>query len=113
MFHHHHRRTIHSPSFGSGAGTFVGVAGSFANWEVWAPTFELLSRSWRCVALDHDGVGLTETSLDAITHERHVETLFAVLDAQGVDPCVIGVRYPSATAASVSAQPCRFDWSRP
>ena len=111
MFHRHDNRTIHSLSFGSGRGTFVGVAGSFANWEVWAPTFELLSRSWRCVGLDHDGVGLTETTLDAITHERHVETLFAVLDAQGVDRCVVGGHSVNASVAidAVLRDPTRFD----
>jgi pimeloyl-ACP methyl ester carboxylesterase len=111
MFHQHHDRTIHSLSFGSGPGTFVGVAGSFADWEVWAPTFELLSARWRCVGLDHDGVGLTETTLDAITHERHVETLFAVLDAQGVDRCVLGGHSVNASVAvdAVLRDPTRFD----
>lgn len=111
MFHRHHNRTIHSLSFGSGTGTFFGVAGSFADWEVWAPTFERLSRKWRCVALDHDGVGLTDTTLDAITHERHVETLFAVLDARGIDHCVVGGHSVNASVAidAVLTDPTRFD----
>ena len=34
MFHSVGSRQIHSLSFGKGPGTLVGVAGAFANWEI-------------------------------------------------------------------------------
>jgi len=111
LFHEAGSRQIHSVSFGDGPGTFVGVAGSFANWEVWAPTFELLSPNWRVVGFDHDGVGQTKVPLEEITHERHLETLFSVLDAQGVERCVIAGDSSNAALAiaAVLQQPDRFD----
>jgi pimeloyl-ACP methyl ester carboxylesterase len=110
MFHRVGERHVHSVSFGSGAATLVGVAGSFANWEIWAPVFEHLSRRWRVVGFDHDGVGQTKVPVDQITHERHLETLFSVLDAHEVDRCVIAGDSNNATLAieAVLAQPERF-----
>lgn len=97
-------------SFGSGPGTLVGVAGSFANWEIWAPTFEQLSARWRVIGFDHDGVGQTKVPPSDITRERHLETLFSVLDAQHVDRCVIAGDSNNAALAleAVLAQPERF-----
>lgn len=103
MFHRVGGRVVHSVSFGSGPGTFVGVSGSFANWEIWAPVFERLSPAWRVVAFDHDGVGQTKVPIEEITHERHLETLFSVLDAQEVDRCVIAGDSNNATLAIEAA----------
>jgi 3-oxoadipate enol-lactonase len=110
MFHAVGDRRVHSVSFGGGPGTLVGVAGSFASWEIWAPTFELLSDRWRVVSFDHDGVGQTKVPVEEITHERHLETLFSVLDAQRVDRCVIAGDSNNATLALEAAleQPDRF-----
>jgi pimeloyl-ACP methyl ester carboxylesterase len=111
MFHRVGERHVHSVSFGSGLGTLVGIAGSFANWEIWAPTFELLSTQVRVVSFDHDGVGQTKVPVDEITHERHLETLFSVLDAQEVERCVVAGDSNNATLAieAVLQQPERFD----
>jgi pimeloyl-ACP methyl ester carboxylesterase len=111
MFHRVKDRQVHSVSFGDGPGTLVGVAGSFANWEIWAPTFERLSRRWRVVGFDHDGVGQTKVPVAEISHAQHLETLFSVLDAQSVDRCVIAGDSNNATLAieAVLAQPNRFD----
>jgi pimeloyl-ACP methyl ester carboxylesterase len=111
MFHQHDHRTIHSVSFGRGANTFVGIAGSFADWTVWSPTFELLQSRWRCVGLDHDGVGLTDVDVGTIDHELHVDTLFSVLDAQGIDRCVVGGHSVNASVAidAVLRDPGRFN----
>jgi pimeloyl-ACP methyl ester carboxylesterase len=111
MFHSVGQRQVHSVSFGAGPGTLVGVAGSFASWEIWAPVFERLSPRWRVVGFDHDGVGQTKVPVEEITHERHLETLFSVLDAQQVDRCVIAGDSNNATLAieAVLAQPERFD----
>jgi pimeloyl-ACP methyl ester carboxylesterase len=111
MFHRVGTRWVHSVSFGSGPGTVVGIAGSFANWEIWAPTFERLSPKWRVVAFDHDGVGQTKVPIEEITRERQLETLFSVLDAQHVDRCVVVGDSNNATLAleAVLHQPDRFD----
>ncbi|MFP5254850.1 MAG: alpha/beta fold hydrolase [Acidimicrobiia bacterium] len=110
MFHRVGTRLVHSVSFGSGPGTFVGIAGSFASWEIWAPTFEQLSRRWRVVGFDHDGVGQTKVPLEEITRERHLETLFSVLDAQRIDRCVIAGDSNNAALAleAVLHEPDRF-----
>lgn len=91
--------------------TLVAVAGSFANWEIWAPVFERLSPSWRVVSFDHDGVGQTKVPVDEISHERHVETLLSVLDAQEVDRCVVAGDSANAAVAIAAAvaSPERFD----
>lgn len=111
MFHRVGGRWVHSVSFGSGQGTFVGIAGSFADWEIWAPTFELLSPRWRVVGFDHDGVGQTKVPTEQITRERHLETLFSVLDAQHVERCVIAGDSNNAALAveAVLHEPQRFD----
>ncbi len=111
MFHKTGSRQVHSVSFGEGPGTFVGIAGSFANWEIWSPVFEILSRQWRVVGFDHDGVGQTRVPLEEITHEQHLETLFSVLDAQDIERCVIAGDSSNATLAieAVLEQPERFD----
>lgn len=41
------------------------------------------------MSFDHDGVGQTKVPLADITRERQRETLFSVLDAQAVGPCVL------------------------
>lgn len=111
VFHTVGNRRVHSVSFGRGPATILGVAGSFASWEIWESVFELLSPSWRVVGFDHDGVGETKVPIDEISHERHVETLLSVLDAQGIDRCVVAGDSANAAVAIAAAlqQPERFD----
>ena len=111
MFHRHDEREIHSVAFGSGPTTLVGVAGSFADWEIWGPTFELLSRDWRVVGFDHDGVGHTRVPVGEIAPERHLETLLSVLDHHEIERCVIAGDSNNATLAIRAAveHPDRFD----
>jgi pimeloyl-ACP methyl ester carboxylesterase len=111
VFHRVGGRLVHSVSFGAGPGTFVGIAGSFASWEIWEPVFERLSGRWRVVGFDHDGVGQTKVPLREITRERHLETLFGVLDAQGIGRCVLAGDSNNAALAieAVLEQPDRFD----
>jgi len=111
MFHSIGDRRVHSVSFGAGPATLVAIAGSFASWEIWIPTFELLSPRWRVVGFDHDGVGQTNVPVAEITPERHLETLFSVLDAQSVDRCVLAGDSNNASLAieAVLREPNRFD----
>ena len=109
MFHAVGGRVVHSLSFGDGP-PIVGIAGAFASWEVWAPTFEILSRRWRTVSFDHDGVGQTKVAVGEITRDRQRQSLFSVLDAQGVGPCVLVGDSSNAALAieAVLERPERF-----
>lgn len=111
MFHRVGDRWVHSVAFGSGPATLVGVAGAFASWEIWAPVFEQLSPRWRVVGFDHDGVGETKVPASQINRPQQLETLFSVLDAQGVDRCVIAGDSNNAALAieAVLRDPTRFD----
>jgi pimeloyl-ACP methyl ester carboxylesterase len=111
VFHTLGTYRVHSLSFGTGPGTLVGIAGSFADWEIWAPTFELLCPRWRVVAFDHNGVGETKVSLEDITHEDRLDTLFSVLDAHAIDRCVLAGDSSNATVAIEAVLRCpeRFD----
>jgi pimeloyl-ACP methyl ester carboxylesterase len=111
LFHTLGKYQVHSLSFGTGPGTFVGIAGSFANWEIWAPAFELLCPRWRVVGFDHNGVGETKVSVEDITHEGRLDTLFSVLDVHAIDRCVLAGDSSNATVAieAVLRHPERFN----
>ena len=77
-------------AFGPGDGpTLVAVAGWTGSWEVWAWTFGILSARWRVVGFDHRGTGATISSAASISHDRLVDDIFVVLDAHGIDRCVL------------------------
>lgn len=74
---------------GPGPRTLVAHGGWVGSGELWAFPFELLSRSWRCITYDHRGTGATVNRAPRITFELLVQDLFRVLDAQGVERCVL------------------------
>lgn len=79
---------LHVVSFGSGNRTFVAVGGWTGSWEVWLHPFELLTANgWRCIGYDHRGSG--ESPSDDISVETLVDDVFGVLDAFGVERCVL------------------------
>ena len=67
----------------------VAVGGWIGSWELWAGTFGELSERWRVVSFDHRGTGATVSSPASISHERLVDDIFVVLDAYGIDRCVL------------------------
>ena len=77
-------------SFGTGDQTLLSHGGWIGSSEVWLPTMELLSPTWRTVAYDHRGAGATTAPLEAITYEALVDDLFRVMDALDIDRCVAG-----------------------
>jgi pimeloyl-ACP methyl ester carboxylesterase len=78
-------------AFGPGDGpVLVTVGGWIGSWELWAGPFGELSARWRVVSFDHRGTGATISSAASISHERLVDDIFVVLDAHGVDRCVLG-----------------------
>jgi pimeloyl-ACP methyl ester carboxylesterase len=67
----------------------VAVGGWIGSWELWAGPFGELSERWRVVSFDHRGTGATVSSPASISHERLVDDIFVVLDAYGIDRCVL------------------------
>jgi pimeloyl-ACP methyl ester carboxylesterase len=77
-------------AFGPGDGpALVAVGGWIGSWELWAGPFGKLSARWRVVGFDHRGTGATISSAASISHERLVDDIFVVLDAHGIDRCVL------------------------
>lgn len=80
---------VHAVELGQGDTTIVGVAGSFGNWELWLQPFELLSRQFRTIAYDHFGTGETHVPPELVVFDEQVALLEDLLDAYGVERCVL------------------------
>jgi pimeloyl-ACP methyl ester carboxylesterase len=102
---------INVVGFGPGPRTFLGVGGWAGSWELWQPPFKELSRTWRTVAYDHRGAGETVVPPEAITLDGMVRDLFGVMDALGIDRCIVGAESAGAKTALAAAleQPGRFE----
>jgi pimeloyl-ACP methyl ester carboxylesterase len=66
-----------------------------------------LNKTWRAIAYDHRGTGATIAAARSITFEALVDDLFAVLDALGVEGCVLAAKSADAAGAvqAVAQQP--------
>lgn len=102
---------VNTVDFGTGAPTVLGVGGWIGDWELWQQPFELLSRRCRVVGYDHHGAGETPVPVDALSFEVQVETVFNVMDALGLDRCVIAGESNGGTVAIEAAlrDPDRFE----
>src|SRR3569833_1080126 len=81
---------LHALSFGDGPRTIVAVGGWTGSWEVWEePLAQLSADGWRCVAYDHRGAGESPVEPDRITVQAMVDDVAAVMDALGVERCVL------------------------
>jgi len=79
-----------SISFGPDDGpVLVAVGGWIGSWELWAGPFSVLSARWNVVGYDHRGSGATIAGADSISHDRLVDDVIAVLDAYGIERCVL------------------------
>jgi pimeloyl-ACP methyl ester carboxylesterase len=122
MFVHRPDARLFSLSFGQGPATLLALGGWVGSGEVWFEVFGHLP-DWRCVAYDHRGSGASTHSGAPITVAAQVDDLIAVMDAQGVQRCVLGAESAGAGIALEAAlrAPHRFDglvlvgagWSRP
>jgi pimeloyl-ACP methyl ester carboxylesterase len=91
---------IFSVEFGPISGRpILGIGGWIGNWELWAEPFSLLSRDWHTIAYDHRGSGATVAPVGSITFERLVQDVFAVLDAYGVEKCLLAAESAGALTA--------------
>jgi pimeloyl-ACP methyl ester carboxylesterase len=110
-----------SLSFGQGPQTMLAVGGWVASGEIWNEVIGYLPH-WRCVTYDHRGTGAS-THSGPITVAAMVDDLFAVMDAQRIDRCVLAAESSGAGVAleAVLRAPERFTglvlcggaWKRP
>ncbi len=110
---------LHALSFGRGPRTFLAVGGWTGSWEVWEePLAQLSAAGWRCVAYDHRGAGESPVDPSRITVRHMIDDVAAVMDAVGIQQCVLGgesqggaiaqyaaARYPSRFVGLVLAAP--------
>jgi len=97
--------------FGAGPRTFLAHSGWIGNFEDWIATLAPLSRSWRTVVYDHRGAGETVVPPERISPEALVDDVFRVMDALGIERCVLGgfSRGTVTAMRAVLARPERFD----
>jgi pimeloyl-ACP methyl ester carboxylesterase len=101
---------IYTVTFGGGPRTLIAFGGWIGSWELWTEPFAELSASWRTIAYDHRGTGFTTAPTDTITLDTMVGDLFNVMDACGVDRCVVAAESAGAAVALQAAlrSPERF-----
>ena len=91
---------LFSAAFGNpSAPAIVGIGGWIGSWELWLPPFALLSQSWYTVGYDHRGSGATICPPEAITFEGLVEDVFTVMDAYGLENCILAGESAGASVA--------------
>jgi pimeloyl-ACP methyl ester carboxylesterase len=111
MFFSNKGADLFTVDFGIGKRTLFAHGGWTGSWELWAPTFNILSKSWRTAAFDHRGSGATAAPAETITLDILVDDLFAVLDRLEIDHCVLAGESSGAMVVILAAlkQPQRFD----
>jgi pimeloyl-ACP methyl ester carboxylesterase len=91
---------LYAAAFGAKtAPVIVGIGGWIGSWELWAEPFSILSESWRVIAYDHRGSGASAAPVESITFNRLVEDVATVLDAFGVEQCVLAAESAGALTA--------------
>lgn len=77
-------------SFGAGDRTALALGGWIGSGEMWQHVLGLLSRNGRAVTFDQRGSGTSHVPDDRdITREAWVDDVFAVMDAQGIERCLL------------------------
>jgi non-heme chloroperoxidase len=96
--------------YGAGPRTLLAHGGWAGSWELWSRPFSILSKTWRAIAYDHRGTGVTLAEPEAITFGALVDDIFSVLDALEVQSCVLAAESSGAAVAiqAVVRQPQRF-----
>jgi pimeloyl-ACP methyl ester carboxylesterase len=98
-------------SFGAGNRTALALGGWIGSGEMWQHALGLLSRNWRTVTFDQRGSGTSHVPNDRdITREAWVDDVFAVMDAQGIERCLLMSDSSGCFPAVLAAQkhPERF-----
>ncbi len=110
MFIPHAGAQLYTVEFGNSPRTILAHGGWAGSWELWTEPFTILSKTWRTVAYDHRGTGATIAPAASISQEALVGDLFAVLDALGIERCVLTGESAGAAVVLRAAleQPPRF-----
>ena len=85
------------------APAIIGIGGWIGSWELWQQPFSILSQDWYTIAYDHRGSGATTAPVDTITFQNLVSDLFAVLDAYGIQRCLVAAESAGALTALAAA----------
>lgn len=102
---------IFALSFGpQTAPPILALSGWIGSWEDWAATFSSLSERWRTISYDHRGSGATMAPLHSIHFEQLVNDVFVVMDAYGLEKCVLAAMSMGTAVALAAAlhRPERF-----
>lgn len=95
---------LHVLSFGKGARTILAVGGWTGSWEVWEePLAQLSGDGWRCVAYDHRGAGESPVDPSLISVQNMVDDVAAVMDAVGIEQCVLAAESQGGAIAQYAA----------
>jgi pimeloyl-ACP methyl ester carboxylesterase len=111
MFITHDDSKIFATAFGSKESpAILALGGWIGSWEDWIEPLSILSEDWRVISYDHRGCGVTISSVEDITFDRLVDDVFLVLDAYGVEQCVLAAMSMGALIALGAAlrQPDRI-----
>lgn len=85
--------------------TILAIGGWIGSSELWQEPLAILSDDYAVVSYDHRGTGISVSSPDAITFANLVADALAVLDAYGIDQCVLAAESAGAqTALAVAAR---------
>lgn len=99
------RLVLHGAYGPKDAPAILGIGGWIGSGELWALPFETLSQRWRTISYDHRGSGASVAAVDSITLANLVNDVFAVLDAHGIERCVLAAESSGAlTALSAALQ---------
>jgi len=94
-------------SFGAGDRAALALSGWIGSGELWQPVLGLLSRNWRAVTFDQRGSGTSHVANDQdIRREAWVDDVFAVMDAQGIDRCLLMSDSSGCFPAVLAATKC-------
>ncbi|MFN8434847.1 MAG: alpha/beta hydrolase [Anaerolineales bacterium] len=111
MFIQNRDSQLYTVEFGSGPRTILAHGGWIGSWELWTEPFAHLSKTWRTVAYDHRGSGVTTAPVESITMENMVSDIFAVMDELGIEKCVLAGESAGGMVVTnaVLQQPHRFE----